>query len=242
VRRAVAHGPASHAALTSSCSVLTVLVNHCCRFGICAVQVRLESDKAAMQQKEAEAASAAQERDTLRNKLKVLQDQILRGDQATARAAALHKVRQQQPAPCTMAMGLHGVQAECFTCMLRMSCQQGLSTPCEPYVMPLVSPMCCAGNAHSQQLNVLPVCTLMLLFSVCAQLRGSVDSHGLFWHNRAALAKELRASAAGVLLSQAATGLAPVLAHGVASALQRVREREGSQSCWHKVAVAVPLP
>lgn len=57
------------------------------------VQVRLESDQAAMRQKEAEAASAAQERDTLRNKLKMLQDQILRGDQATARHAALQKVR-----------------------------------------------------------------------------------------------------------------------------------------------------
>lgn len=46
-----------------------------------------------MKQKEAEAATAAQERDTLRNKLKVLQDQILRGDQATARQAAVQKVR-----------------------------------------------------------------------------------------------------------------------------------------------------
>lgn len=57
------------------------------------VQVRLESDQAAMKQKEAEAASATQERDALRNKLKMLQDQILRGDQATARQAALQKVR-----------------------------------------------------------------------------------------------------------------------------------------------------
>jgi hypothetical protein len=52
------------------------------------VQVRLESDTAAVKQKEAEAASTAQERDALRNKLKALQDQILRGDQATARTAA----------------------------------------------------------------------------------------------------------------------------------------------------------
>lgn len=59
----------------------------------CPLQVRLESDQAAMKQKEAEAATAAQERDTLRNKLKVLQDQILRGDQATARQAAVQKVR-----------------------------------------------------------------------------------------------------------------------------------------------------
>lgn len=55
-------------------------------------QVRLESDQAAMKQKEAEAASATQERHTLRNKLKLLQDQILRGDQATARQATMQKV------------------------------------------------------------------------------------------------------------------------------------------------------
>lgn len=60
---------------------------------LCCVQGRLESDQAAMKQKEAEAASATQERDALRNKLKMLQDQILRGDQATARQAALQKVR-----------------------------------------------------------------------------------------------------------------------------------------------------
>lgn len=56
------------------------------------VQVRLESDKAAMLQVEAEAASAAHERDTLRNKLKLLQDQILRGNQAAAKQADVQKV------------------------------------------------------------------------------------------------------------------------------------------------------
>lgn len=34
----------------------------------------------ALKQKEAEAAATAQERDTLRNKLQLLQNQILRGD------------------------------------------------------------------------------------------------------------------------------------------------------------------
>lgn len=62
-------------------------------------QVRLESDQAAMKQKEAEAASAAQERDTLRNKLKLLQDQILRGDQATAHQATMQKVSKHVLAP-----------------------------------------------------------------------------------------------------------------------------------------------
>lgn len=52
-----------------------------------------------MKQKEAEAASAAQERDTLRNKLKMLQDQILRGDQATARQATMQKVSSRISAP-----------------------------------------------------------------------------------------------------------------------------------------------
>lgn len=56
------------------------------------LQVRLETDQAAIKQKEAEAATAAQERDTLRNKLKILQDQILRSDQAGSRHAAAPKV------------------------------------------------------------------------------------------------------------------------------------------------------
>lgn len=45
-----------------------------------------------MKQVETEAATAGQERDTLRTKLKALQDQILRGDQATARQAAMQRV------------------------------------------------------------------------------------------------------------------------------------------------------
>jgi hypothetical protein len=45
-----------------------------------------------MKQVEAEAATAGQERDTLRTKLKALQDQILRGDQATARQAVMQRV------------------------------------------------------------------------------------------------------------------------------------------------------
>jgi hypothetical protein len=45
-----------------------------------------------MKQVEAEAATAGQERDTLRSKLKALQDQILRGDSATARQAAMQRV------------------------------------------------------------------------------------------------------------------------------------------------------
>jgi hypothetical protein len=45
-----------------------------------------------MKQMEAEAATPSHERDTLRTKLKALQEQILRGDQATARQAAMQRV------------------------------------------------------------------------------------------------------------------------------------------------------
>jgi hypothetical protein len=62
-----------------------------------------------MKQKEAEAASATQERDALRNKLKMLQDQILRGDQATARQAALQKVRKVHCCELVWAAGQQGL-------------------------------------------------------------------------------------------------------------------------------------
>lgn len=123
-----------------------------------------------MKQKEAGAASATQERDTLRNKLKMLQDQILRGDQATARQATMQKVSTTNLVRFMLI--LHS-----FATLSTASGRAAAPTGWE-------------RRRYFARADV--VCGLLRL-----QLRGSLDSQAPMWQNRVALAKELRASSAG---------------------------------------------